>query len=88
MQVFSHIKRFTLARRLAGMGKAVVLVLHDLELVLRYADRVVVMNGGRVKAEGPPDEVYPCLRNCFGVEVCRIPSPEGVFYSFSPRHDG
>ena len=44
--------------------------------------------GGRVKAEGPPDEVYPCLRDCFGVEVCRIPSPEGVFYSFSPKRDG
>ena len=88
LDIGSRFEVMGLARRLAGMGKAVVLVLHDLELVLRYADRVVVMNGGRVKAEGPPDEVYPCLRNCFGVEVCRIPSPEGVFYSFSPRHDG
>ena len=88
LDIGSRFEVMSLARRLAGMGKAVVLVLHDLELVLRYADRVVVMDGGRVKAEGPPDEVYPCLRDCFGVEVCRIPSPEGVFYSFSPRHDG
>ena len=88
LDIGSRFEVMNLARQLAGMGKAVVLVLHDLELVLRYADRVVVMDGGRVKAEGPPDEVYPCLRDCFGVEVCRIPSPEGVFYSFSPKRDG
>ena len=88
LDIGSRFEVMNLARQLAGMGKAVVLVLHDLELVLRYADRVVVMDGGRVKAEGPPDEVYPCLRDCFGVEVCRISSPEGVFYSFSPKRDG
>ena len=47
LDIGSRFEVMNLARGLAGMGKAVVLVLHDLELVLRYADRVVVMDGGR-----------------------------------------
>lgn len=34
-----------------------LVVLHDLNLAARYCDRVVVLEGGRVRAEGPPAEV-------------------------------
>jgi sulfate/thiosulfate transport system ATP-binding protein len=35
-----------------------VFVTHDQEEALEVADRVVVMNHGRVEQDGPPDEVY------------------------------
>ncbi|AGP31843.1 ABC transporter ATP-binding protein [Corynebacterium terpenotabidum] len=41
---------------IAGLPGSVV-VLHDLNLAARYCDRIVVLQDGRVAAEGPPDEV-------------------------------
>lgn len=48
---------FGLARGRAAAGDAVLVVLHDLALAAGYADRVVVLAGGRVAAAGPPAEV-------------------------------
>jgi len=36
-------------------GRGVVLTLHDLSLAARIADRIVVMAGGEILADGPPD---------------------------------
>ena len=38
-------------------GSGVLLVTHDVELVAQIADRVVLLEGGRVLADGPPDAV-------------------------------
>jgi alpha-D-ribose 1-methylphosphonate 5-triphosphate synthase subunit PhnL len=38
-------------------GTTVVGVFHDVQLVRRLADRVVLMEGGRVKQQGRPDQV-------------------------------
>jgi iron complex transport system ATP-binding protein len=46
-----------LARDLARSGGTVVVVMHDLGLAAAYADRVVVLDGGRVRAAGTPAEV-------------------------------
>ncbi|MFT4083350.1 MAG: heme ABC transporter ATP-binding protein [Nocardioides sp.] len=45
------------ARRLTAQGCAVVAVLHDLSVAAAYADRICLMQGGRVVADGPPVEV-------------------------------
>ena len=45
------------ARRHADAGGAVVVVLHDLPLAAAWADRVAVLDGGRLVADGPPAEV-------------------------------
>ena len=43
-------------RKAADAGAGVVLVLHDLALAMNHADRVVVLSGGALVAEGVPDE--------------------------------
>ena len=39
-------------------GMAVVLITHDLNLVRRFADRVIVMENGRIVEQGTVDEVF------------------------------
>lgn len=47
----------TLAAERAAAGAAVVVVLHDLGLAAAYADRVAVLDDGRLVADGPPRTV-------------------------------
>jgi len=42
---------------IARTGVAILLVEHDMKLVMGVSDRVLVLNQGRVLAEGAPDEV-------------------------------
>ena len=64
-------------RALAATGRAVAVVLHDLDLAAAYADRVVLLAGGRVVAEGPPQSALDpeVLSRAYGhpVEVVRHP---------------
>ena len=59
-----------LRRHASGEG-AVVAVLHDLALAARHADRVVVVDGGRIVADGPPRAVLTprLLAATFGVNA-------------------
>ena len=45
------------ARRQAGLGRAVLAVLHDLNLAAAYADRIVLMSAGRIAAQGTAAQV-------------------------------
>lgn len=59
------------ARRTARAGSAVVVVQHDLTLAARYADRLIVMDDGRLVAQGPPHEVLTAalLQATFGLDA-------------------
>jgi iron complex transport system ATP-binding protein len=48
---------FELLRDLGHAGTTVLLVTHNLNLAARYADRLVVLDRGRVAAEGTPAQV-------------------------------
>jgi iron complex transport system ATP-binding protein len=71
-------------RRLADTGALVIAALHDLTLALRHATRVVVLNAGRIDADGPPVEVLsPArLRAVFAVETQISDGPGGRYIDF------
>ncbi|WP_433666171.1 ABC transporter ATP-binding protein [Nocardia sp. CA-136227] len=39
------------------LGRTVVMVLHDLNLAIRYSDRLIVMRDGRIEAQGAPTDI-------------------------------
>ncbi len=45
-----------LAKDLANKGATVVAVLHDLNLAAQYADRIVILNQGKIVADAQPSE--------------------------------
>jgi len=61
----------TLVRGLARQGLAVVAALHDLNLAALFADRLVLLHGGAVLAEGPPATVLTreLLHAAYGADV-------------------
>ena len=70
-------------RSRAEAGAAVLVSLHDLSLAARYADRVVVMDHGRVAADGPPREALApaVLKDVFGVGGRWLETPQGPVLS-------
>jgi iron complex transport system ATP-binding protein len=61
-----------------GAGTGVVVVLHDLALAARFCRRLVLLDKGRIAAEGAPAEVLTAARLA---TVYRIEALTG-------RHDG
>lgn len=59
---------FELLDSLARAGRAVLLVSHQLNLVARFADRIVLLHEGRVAADGAPSAVMqgPVLERVYG----------------------
>jgi iron complex transport system ATP-binding protein len=75
------------ARHRADAGDGVVVVLHDLGLAAAHADRVVVVAGGHVVADGPPTEVLtPArLRTVYDHDIEVIRHPETGALLVLPR---
>lgn len=57
LDVGHEMAMFELFARQAHEGMAVLLVSHQLNLVARFADEIVLLHGGRVAAAGSPSEV-------------------------------
>jgi oligopeptide transport system ATP-binding protein len=67
-----------LKNQAVGAGSALILITHDLGVVARYADRVVVMYGGRIVETAPARTLYKTPRH---------PYTRGLMASI-PRLDG
>jgi cobalamin transport system ATP-binding protein len=76
-----------ICRTLAGDGHAVALATHDLNLVARYADKVLLLQEGRLAHSGPLQEVLTSqnIEATFGVRAELLSSQQGqpvyVFHS-------
>lgn len=47
-----------IAKRLNEMGRTVLMVTHDMDLIAEYTQRLIVMGDGRVLLDGPTAEVF------------------------------
>ena len=59
-----------LKARLEATGQAALVAIHDLDAAARYGDRIIVMDGGRIAADGDPAAILdgPQVRQVFGIE--------------------
>jgi heme transport system ATP-binding protein len=62
----------------AREGRTVIATSHDLNLASRHGDRVVILDAGRVVADGPPGAVLtaPTLSAVYACRVRVIPHPD------------
>ncbi len=58
-------------------GRTVVMVLHDLNMAARYAQRLIAMRAGKIIAQGAPGDVLtePLLREVFGLDAQVLTDP-------------
>ncbi|MBZ8176733.1 ATP-binding cassette domain-containing protein [Corynebacterium poyangense] len=59
------------------LGRTIVMVLHDLNLAVRYSDHLVVMAQGRILAEGTPQDIMipQLLEQVFGLDALVVEDP-------------
>ncbi|MBK1734465.1 hypothetical protein CKO15_04020 [Halorhodospira abdelmalekii] len=60
-----------LRRHSRGHNQGILIVLHEINLAVQLADRIALLEGGRIVAEGPPDKVitHDHIRAAYAVEV-------------------
>jgi cobalamin transport system ATP-binding protein len=73
------IEALSVVRHLATEGRTVMAVFHDLNLAAAYCNRVAVLSGGRLVADGTPAQVLTAerVREVFGIEVEVWPGRSG-----------
>ncbi len=59
-----------LLKKLAAAGRGVLIASHDLNLLARHCDRVVLLHEGRVFADAPPEQAFSVanMATVFGVQ--------------------
>ncbi|MGB5864379.1 MAG: ABC transporter ATP-binding protein [Sulfitobacter sp.] len=74
-----QISTMTCFAQLAAAGASVIVSLHDLGLAARHCTRLLVVNGGKFIADGPPREVLTpaLLRDVFGITAFTADTPDG-----------
>lgn len=75
----------TLIKKFREDGRSVIHITHDLELALNISDRIVILAGGRIQAQGIPIQIaeYLCLTHVDGLVL-----PDVVRLSFELRKNG
>ena len=86
LDIRNQYELLTCVRTLTEMGKTVVMILHDFELILHCADHVVLLGEGTVRASGSAREVLAsdALRETFGVTPCFYETEDGTHCYIKP----
>lgn len=72
LDIAHQLEIMDILRSLAHRSKvSVLMIVHDLNLACRYADRIVMLQDGRIRADGLPQEVFTQnnILEVYGVEV-------------------
>lgn len=80
LDIHHQVRMMRLLRHINEKTKlTIVIVLHDMNQALRYADHVIAMNDGAVYAAGVPQEVItpPLVRRLFHVEADVVTTRDG-----------
>ncbi|SFQ22981.1 ABC transporter ATP-binding protein [Tranquillimonas alkanivorans] len=89
LDIAHALETLSLVRHLSrAMGKTVVVVLHDLNLAARFADRLVFFRAGQIVSQGAVGEVFreEIISEVFGIDCeVRAEGPEGRPF-FLPHH--
>jgi iron complex transport system ATP-binding protein len=84
--------RFTVMERVRASGATVIATLHDIEFAARICDRVVVLGGGRILADGPPEEALTprIIAEAWGVAAAidRHPATGQIRIDLQPMGQG
>ncbi len=70
------------------LGMTVVYVTHDQTEAMSMADRVVLMEGGHIQQEGPPEDLYYRPANTFVAEFVGSPPMALIDTAALPEHAG
>lgn len=54
------------------VGLTIILIEHRLDLVSKYADRIMIMDDGQIVLEGPPSSVYSEEAKLLGVGIPKV----------------
>ena len=68
------------SRALADEGKTIIMILHDFESILHYADHVILMAGGKLLRSGDAETVLRSQEICeaFDVRPCFYETEDGL----------
>lgn len=78
------------AKELTRQGKSVVVILHDLQMALQYADRMVLIDEGKLISVQSPEDfaLDPKTKDVFQIEIQRLENPRNhdpkYIYSITP----
>ncbi|MDG0968720.1 MAG: heme ABC transporter ATP-binding protein [Porticoccaceae bacterium] len=69
-------------KQCAQEGIGVLIVLHDLNLAAKFADKIVLCNQGRVVSQGSPEQVFDSdiLTSVYGVTITLSHNPLTISY--------
>ena len=82
-----QLSTYRLLRDLCAQGLGVITVTHDLNLALTYSDRVLLLNEGRLEADGDPGEVLTArnVDRVFGIRATvHQLSAESAWIAYEP----
>ena len=80
LDVDKELRIVDLIVNLKQLGKTVIVVLHDVNLLYRICNRVIMMRDGRVMGEGYPSRMFTpdLLREVYGSSFLSFTTPDGI----------
>lgn len=87
LDIGAQLELMALLKDLASQGRAVAAVLHDLPLALSHADRIAVLEEGRLLTLDTPQSLCASglLDRVFGIRILPLPTPAGTQYICLPK---